>query len=78
MVAVSKFLCTDMPTITGKQVNLLLAVGHERGLNGDKALLEWLEYDSGLYIFLDELGDMHVGVLDLVLKKLRERDQIDA
>lgn len=63
-----------MPTITGKQVGLLLAVGHEHGLNGDKALLEWLEYESSLHILLDKLEDMHVGVLDLVLKKLRGRD----
>ena len=67
----------NMSTITGKQVNLLLAVGYERGINGNKALLEWLEFESGLHLFLDELEDMHVGVLDLVLKRLRERDRVD-
>ena len=55
--------------ITGKQVNLLLALFREAGIYGDQKILEWIEYECSIY--KQNLEDVNTGEIDVILRKLK-------
>lgn len=58
----------NLPKITGKQVGLVYAKFAEKGIRGDKAIMEWLEFELGIQVF--KLEEIQAGQLDMILKKL--------
>jgi hypothetical protein len=54
--------------INGRQVNMVIALGIERGLR-DQALLEWLEFEADVKV--DKLEDIRDDQLSALVRKLR-------
>lgn len=61
------------PPITGKQAALLRARAWDAGLKGDRAFLEWLEYESGFRLNYGKVEEVQSCFMDGILKKLSER-----
>lgn len=55
--------------ITGRQVAMLIGMMIERGINGERRQLEWLEEEAGVYVAKFE--DITPSRFNVILLKLR-------
>lgn len=66
----------SLPTISGKQVNLLLAFFIKAGLRSTNRQLEYIEYECGYLV--NKLEDLNTGQFSIVISKLRSQFDLDA
>jgi len=65
-----------IPTINGKQVNLLLAFFIKAGIRGTIQQLEFIEYQCGVEV--KRLEDLNNGQMNIVLNRLKKNYNLEA
>lgn len=61
--------------ISGKQVNLLLALFISAGVNGTIKQLEWIEENCDIEV--SKLEDVNTGQIQLIVNKLKKMYNLD-
>jgi hypothetical protein len=61
--------------ISGKQVNLLLALFIKAGIRGNIAMCEWIEDTCDIEVA--KLEDLNTGQIHLVVSKLKKQYNLD-
>lgn len=61
--------------INGRQVNLLISLFIQAGINKEMARLEWIEEEC--YIEVNKLEDINTGQMPLVVNKLKKNFNLE-
>lgn len=64
-----------IPTISGKQVNLLISLFIQAGIRREQDRLEFIEYDAGIEV--KRLEDLNHGQLQNVIHKLKAKYNLE-
>ena len=64
-----------IPTISGKQVNLLVALFLQAGLRKEQERLEFIEYEVGFEV--KRLEDLNNGQLQNIIHKLKTKYNLE-